>query len=85
MGHEFAGEIVAVGPVANGWTAGDRACVNPNGDWCGTCAYCRAGDFNMCPGIWDTAVGLARDGGMAPFAAVPVKTLHRLPEGVSSV
>lgn len=38
----------------------------------------------MCPGIWDTVVGLARNGGMAPFAAVRAKTLHRLPEDVSS-
>jgi (R,R)-butanediol dehydrogenase/meso-butanediol dehydrogenase/diacetyl reductase len=85
MGHEFAGEIVDVGAGVTGWTVGDRACVNPNGDWCGTCAYCRAGEVNMCPRIWDTVVGLARNGGMAPFAAVAGKTLHRLPAGVSSL
>jgi 2-desacetyl-2-hydroxyethyl bacteriochlorophyllide A dehydrogenase len=84
MGHEFAGEIVDVGPGVTAWAPGDRACVNPNGDWCGACAYCRAGDFNMCPGIWDTVVGLARNGGMAPYVAVREPTLHRLPDGVSS-
>jgi threonine dehydrogenase-like Zn-dependent dehydrogenase len=84
MGHEFAGEIVELGPGVSGWSVGDRACVNPNGDWCGTCAYCRAGEHNMCPGIWDTVIGLARNGGMAPFAAVRAKTLHALPPGVSS-
>lgn len=38
----------------------------------------------MCPGIWDTVVGLARNGGMAPYVAVRETTLHRLPDGVSS-
>jgi threonine dehydrogenase-like Zn-dependent dehydrogenase len=84
MGHEFAGSIVDVGPGVTGWAAGDRACVNPNGDWCGDCPYCRAGEHNLCPGIWDTVVGLARNGGMAPYAAVRARTLHALPEGVSS-
>ena len=31
-----------------------------------------------------TAVGVARHGGMAPYAAVPTKVLHRLPDGVST-
>jgi 2-desacetyl-2-hydroxyethyl bacteriochlorophyllide A dehydrogenase len=84
MGHELAGTVVAAGPDVAGWGAGDRACVNPNGDWCGTCARCRAGAPNMCPRIWDAAIGLARDGGMAACVAVPARTLHRLPAAVSS-
>jgi threonine dehydrogenase-like Zn-dependent dehydrogenase len=84
MGHEFSGEIIDVGPDAVGWKIGDRVCVNPNGDWCGTCSYCRIGAHNMCPGIWDTIVGLARNGGMAPYAAVHIKTLHRLTDLISS-
>jgi threonine dehydrogenase-like Zn-dependent dehydrogenase len=84
MGHEFAGSIVDVGPGVMDWAVGDRACVNPNGDWCGECAYCRAGEHNLCPGIWDTVVGLARNGGMAAYAAVRAKTLHALPDAVSS-
>ena len=84
MGHELAGTIVELGPGVEGWRVGDRVCVNPNGDWCGRCAYCRAGQFNMCPAIWETVVGLARDGGMAAAAAVPAQTLHALPEAVST-
>jgi 2-desacetyl-2-hydroxyethyl bacteriochlorophyllide A dehydrogenase len=83
MGHELAGEVVAVGRNVTGWQAGDRACVNPNGDWCGECGWCRSGAHNMCPAIWDTVIGLARDGGMAAYAAVPARSLHRLPAGVS--
>jgi threonine dehydrogenase-like Zn-dependent dehydrogenase len=84
MGHEFAGDVVAVGSGVENWRIGDRACVNPNGDWCGSCVYCRAGMTNMCPSIWETVIGLARNGGMAPFATVPARTLHRLPDSVSS-
>jgi 2-desacetyl-2-hydroxyethyl bacteriochlorophyllide A dehydrogenase len=83
MGHEFAGEIVEVGADVEGWRTGDRACVNPNGDWCGACDFCRQGLYNMCPSIWDTVVGLVRNGGMAPLAAVKARTLHRLPDAVT--
>jgi 2-desacetyl-2-hydroxyethyl bacteriochlorophyllide A dehydrogenase len=84
MGHEFAGEVVAVGRDVRGWRVGDRACVNPNGDWCGRCWACRHGLHNMCPHIWPTVVGLARNGGMAPLAAVRDRLLHRLPDEVST-
>jgi threonine dehydrogenase-like Zn-dependent dehydrogenase len=36
----------------------------------------------MCNGIWATAVGLARNGGLAPYAAVRACTLHKLPDSV---
>lgn len=84
LGHEFAGEIVDVGPGVTGWKVGDRVCVNPNGDVCGQCAFCRAGQFHLCPHLWETVIGLVKNGGMAPYAAVKAVTLHRLPPGVSS-
>src|SRR5262245_56791116 len=84
MGHEFAGEIVDVGPGVAGWSEGDRATVNPIGDWCGECAFCRIGDYTRCPQIWDTVIGVVRSGGMAPYVAVNAMTLHRLPDGLST-
>ncbi len=83
MGHEFSGEIVEVGASVDGWAVGDRVVVNPNGDWCGSCGFCAKGMYNMCPSIWETVIGLARNGGMAPFAAVRARTLYRLPDSVS--
>jgi threonine dehydrogenase-like Zn-dependent dehydrogenase len=68
----------------SGWREGDRATVNPNGDWCGECAFCRAGDHTRCPQIWETVIGVVRNGGMAPYVAVNAMTLHRLPDGVST-
>jgi len=83
MGHEFSGEILEVGSDVLGWATGDRVVVNPNGDWCDRCGFCDRGMYNMCPGIWQTVIGLARNGGMAPLAAVRARTLHRLPDTVS--
>ena len=43
IGHEFAGEVAAVGPGVSGWQIGDRVAVHPRGNACGECAECRAG------------------------------------------
>jgi threonine dehydrogenase-like Zn-dependent dehydrogenase len=84
MGHEFAGTIVGIGRDIDDWAIGQRVSVNPNGDWCGQCDACRAGSPNMCPHIWETAVGLARDGGLARLASVRARNLHLLPDEVST-
>ena len=84
IGHEFAGEVAAVGPGVPGWQIGDRVAVHPRGNACGECAECRAGWVNLC-GDWDTLAppGSARDGGMAAYAALPATMLRRLPDEVS--
>lgn len=83
MGHEFSGRIVETGRDVQGWRAGDRVCINPNGAYCGTCDRCRRGLFNLCPQILKNSVGAATPGGFAEFAAVDARTLHRLPDTVS--
>jgi 2-desacetyl-2-hydroxyethyl bacteriochlorophyllide A dehydrogenase len=48
LGHEFVGEIVEVGPKADGnWQLGDRACAIPFLG-CGHCAACATGRFFEC-------------------------------------
>lgn len=84
LGHEFAGEIIEIGSGVTDYRVGDRVCVNPNGDWCGRCTFCRAGEHNLCTDLPRTAIGVARHGGMAPYAAVPARTLHRLPDNVTT-
>ena len=47
MGHEIAGEVVALGPQASGVKVGDKVVAYP---WigCGECAVCRKGDELLC-------------------------------------
>jgi (R,R)-butanediol dehydrogenase/meso-butanediol dehydrogenase/diacetyl reductase len=47
MGHEFTGEVVAVGPGVEGFAVGDLAAVNP-GNPCGECFYCKSDRDNLC-------------------------------------
>jgi D-arabinose 1-dehydrogenase-like Zn-dependent alcohol dehydrogenase len=46
-GHEFAGEIAAVGTGVRGWQVGDRVTA-PFICACGTCPSCLAGDQQVC-------------------------------------
>lgn len=79
-GHEFAGEIVAVGTGVTGWHAGDRVAVDPS-LFCGHCSYCRRLRGNLCTN-WG-AIGDTVDGGFADYVRVPAANCYRLPEGMS--
>jgi D-arabinose 1-dehydrogenase-like Zn-dependent alcohol dehydrogenase len=46
-GHEFAGQIAAVGTGVSGWQVGDRVTA-PFVCACGTCPACLAGDQQVC-------------------------------------
>ncbi len=48
MGHEFIGEVVAVGEGAGNVKPGDRVAVEPNYS-CGVCRLCLEGNRNLCP------------------------------------
>jgi D-arabinose 1-dehydrogenase-like Zn-dependent alcohol dehydrogenase len=68
LGHEIYGEVVAVGPDAEGVQEGDRRVVYP---WigCGECAVCQRGDEQLCtPG---RALGIIVNGGFASHVMIP--------------
>lgn len=68
LGHEIAGEVVAVGPEARGVRVGDRRVVYP---WigCGRCDLCRSGQEHLCgqPSTHGTTI----DGGFSNYVDVP--------------
>jgi alcohol dehydrogenase, propanol-preferring len=68
LGHEIAGEVVAVGPEAEGARPGDRRVIYP---WigCGTCAVCQRGDEHLCNR--PRSLGIYRPGGFADHVMVP--------------
>ncbi|KQQ03619.1 MULTISPECIES: NAD(P)-dependent alcohol dehydrogenase [unclassified Rathayibacter] len=47
-GHEFVGEVVAIGDAVTDLRAGDAVAVGNIVDSCGTCRLCRAGQENFC-------------------------------------
>jgi D-arabinitol dehydrogenase (NADP+) len=67
-GHEFAGEIAAVGAHAGEWQIGDRVVANCTRA-CGHCFYCRRGAALHCDGF--IAYGIQLDGGFAEYLRIP--------------
>jgi threonine dehydrogenase-like Zn-dependent dehydrogenase len=86
LGHEAVGRIRAIGSGVAGWAIGQRVSVNPNGNTCGVCEYCRAGRLNFCvQATLERAVGLQVDGGLAPQLVTGLKTLHAIPDDMERV
>lgn len=81
MGHEAAGEIVALGDGVSGWKPGDRVTFDST-EYCGECPDCRAGFVNLCKNRKVLGVSCAdfrRHGCFAEQVALPQHILHRLP------
>ena len=78
IGHEFAGEIVDMGPEAmaeNLLTIGDL--VTAEGHIvCGHCLPCRTGDAHVCHRT--RIIGVDRDGAFAEFISMPASNVMRL-------
>jgi L-iditol 2-dehydrogenase len=80
MGHEVAGEVVAVGSDADEHLLGKRVACETYFHYCGDCDHCRSGFPNLCPER--RSIGSAVDGGFAHWLTVPVRNLHPLPDSV---
>ncbi|MFB6569527.1 zinc-dependent alcohol dehydrogenase family protein [Streptomyces noursei] len=78
-GHEFTGEVVALGADVTGLRTGERVAVDPS-LFCGACHYCANGRGNLCEN-WG-AIGDTVDGAMAEYVKVPAANCYRLPENV---
>jgi len=81
LGHEVAGDIVAVGSAVAGFKAGDRVIVDPQ--WtCGECEYCRRGDINLCPS--KKVLGTPNwPGGFGEYIVSPAEAVFHLPPTLS--
>jgi acryloyl-coenzyme A reductase len=81
LGHEAAGEVVAVGAGVEGWAVGDRAATLQRLS-CGECAHCRSARNSLCR--QDARFfGEEIPGGYAAYMAAPVAGLGRVPADVS--
>ena len=80
-GHELAGVVTAVGAGVHRWSAGDRVTV-PFVCGCGECAWCRAGDAQVCPD--QQQPGFTHWGSFAEYVALHAAdtNLVRIPAAV---
>lgn len=84
MGHEFSGEIVALGEGAQGrnpaLAVGQLVTANPLA-YCGNCAYCKRGLNQLCTSR--RLVGAHRPGAYAEYVSVTAEMVLPLPDGMS--
>lgn len=76
LGHEAAGEIVAVGRDVDGFRVGDRVVVEP-GKPCWTCEQCLNGDYNLCPKM-EFMASRSHDGALRELINWPAKLVFHL-------
>ncbi len=84
LGHEFAGDVLAVGAEVTGLKAGDRVVAEPSLE-CGVCRFCRSGRYNLCANM--KFIGTAAcyphiDGAFAERVVVPASHCYRLHDGL---
>lgn len=80
-GHEYCGEVIAVGAGVRRWSVGDRV-IAPFILACGQCGDCAAGNQTICTG--QVLPGFTAPGAFAEQIAVPFAdvNLAALPEGM---
>jgi threonine 3-dehydrogenase len=80
VGHEFYGEVVAVGAEVQGMAIGQR--VSGEGHLtCSICRNCRAGKRHLCRST--LGVGVNRPGCFAEYLVIPATNVVALPDNVT--
>ena len=84
LGHEWAGTVASVGNGVDPAWVGRRVMGDTMlGD--GTCRSCRKGYQHVCENRQEVGVRGGRPGALAEQLAVPVTSLHALPDSVDSL
>ncbi|MFP3668779.1 alcohol dehydrogenase catalytic domain-containing protein [Priestia sp. SIMBA_032] len=81
LGHEVAGEVVSIGSEVKKIKVGDRVTVEPQKN-CGTCSYCRNGEYNLCKTKIMAGVG-GWLGTFAEYFVAPEQRVYTLPSSIS--
>ncbi|MCQ4096265.1 L-threonine 3-dehydrogenase [Erwinia persicina] len=78
-GHEYVGEVVAVGQEVAGFQPGDR--VSGEGHiTCGHCRNCRGGRTHLCRNA--IGVGVNRQGCFAEYLVIPAVNAFKIPDNI---
>jgi len=81
LGHEPAGVVIRSGAGVTGWSAGDRAILEP-ALYCYHCEFCMTGRHNVCSNIQFMSMP-AQPGFFREFVNLPVVNLLALPRNLS--
>lgn len=81
LGHETAGEVVAIGPEVTRVQVGDRVAIEP-GTPCRDCADCRAGRYHLCPDLAFLATP-PHDGALLQRLAIDERNLFPIPASMT--
>jgi threonine dehydrogenase-like Zn-dependent dehydrogenase len=81
VGHESAGEVVAVGELVSDLEVGDRVAVNPT-YYCDACRMCRTNRPNHCERKNGSEAGVSADGTHATFYVTERRLVEPMPAGV---
>ncbi|HZO93052.1 MAG TPA: L-threonine 3-dehydrogenase [Candidatus Baltobacteraceae bacterium] len=75
IGHEFMGEVAAVGSAVTAFAPGDR--VSAEGHIaCGICSLCRTGQAHICEHV--KIIGVDTDGAFADYIRMPESNVWKL-------
>lgn len=86
MGHEAAGEVVAMGPGVTTLSLGQKVALDST-VFCGKCDYCVGGRINLCDNRQVLGVSCGdyrRHGAFAQFVVVPAHVTYSIPDGVTT-
>lgn len=81
LGHECAGEVVAVGSEVTQVAVGDRVAIEP-GTPCRDCRDCMAGRYHLCPDLVFFATP-PHDGSLVQRMAIDERQLFPIPDAMS--
>lgn len=84
LGHEAAGEVVAIGEHVIGFSVGDKVALEP-GSTCMQCEFCKSGLYNLCPQVQFLSVPGQRNGVLSEYAAHPANLCFKLPANMSTL
>jgi L-iditol 2-dehydrogenase len=80
LGHEATGVVVRAGQGVTGWTAGDRAALEP-ALYCYHCEFCMSGRYNICERVrFQSSTGVP--GFLREYVNLPAENLLALPRDV---
>ncbi|MGD2176127.1 MAG: alcohol dehydrogenase catalytic domain-containing protein, partial [Candidatus Brocadiaceae bacterium] len=80
LGHEFSGEVAAVGSQVADIEVGDRAACAPDRP-CGNCEWCRKGETNVCPSV-RFAASHGEPGCLCDYYVVHASQVHPIGDSV---